>query len=361
MKKIYLQKIEQHGIVCFIGKIDPRDLVRVATKVQMSVVQDAQRPLNERRVKDIAKYVNSSHGILPSTLTLATKDNKFSVLNCEGVDNLFYILFPETESEYANYTESIDVMDGQHRLYSFSELIRSIPDSEKFEIGFTLYIRPTLLERQQIFISCNEKQEKVSGNLLMWFKEKLNLLTNDEKRFFPVVSKLNNEYPLKGHIIMSAEKVKNGVKANYIIEALKQAGVQNMLNRGEALSDDILVKVISMYLSAWERVVQFSFVESNAKQAGPAIKGAGLKYMLLLLPTFWNRAITLQKKFDSEYIENTIRDFITCCGVVQSEFFTCEQHIMWFRDRTSIDKFAKDSAAKINGLSSQDFDPLASL
>lgn len=359
MKKIYLQKIEQHGITCYIGKIDPRELVRVATKVQMSMVQDAQRPLNEKRVKDIAKYVNNPHGILPSTLTLATKDNKFSIIESEESNNLYYTLFPETEAEFANYSESIDVMDGQHRLYSFSRLIRSISDTEKFEIGFTLYIRPTLVERQQIFISCNEKQEKVSGNLLMWFKEKLNLLSNDEKRFFPVVSKLNNEYPLKGHIIMSAEKIKNGVKANYIMEALKQAGVQNMLTRGESLTDDDMVKVITRYLCAWEKVVGFSFVESTAKQAGPAIKGAGLKYMLLLLPTFWNRAITLQKRFESNYIEETIKEFISSCGVLHSEFFTCEQHIMCFRDRTSIDKFAKESAAKINSISSQDFDPLS--
>ena len=46
MKKIYLQKIIQNGTECYIGKIDPRNLVRVAEKIEMSAVQDAQRPLN---------------------------------------------------------------------------------------------------------------------------------------------------------------------------------------------------------------------------------------------------------------------------------------------------------------------------
>ena len=50
MKRIYLQKITQYGSVSYIGKIDPRDLIRVAKKVEMSVTQDAQRPLNEKRV-----------------------------------------------------------------------------------------------------------------------------------------------------------------------------------------------------------------------------------------------------------------------------------------------------------------------
>lgn len=51
MKRIYLQKITQHGEICYIGKIDPRELVKVCTKVEMSEVQDAQRPLNKREYK----------------------------------------------------------------------------------------------------------------------------------------------------------------------------------------------------------------------------------------------------------------------------------------------------------------------
>ena len=51
MKKIYLQKIIQYGTECYIGKIDPRNLVRVAEKIEMSAVQDAQRPLNEKGSK----------------------------------------------------------------------------------------------------------------------------------------------------------------------------------------------------------------------------------------------------------------------------------------------------------------------
>ena len=70
MKKIYLQKITQYGTECYIGKIDPRSLVRVAEKIEMSAVQDAQRPLNEKRVKSIANYVDGDKGILPNTLTI---------------------------------------------------------------------------------------------------------------------------------------------------------------------------------------------------------------------------------------------------------------------------------------------------
>ncbi len=360
MEKIFLQEIFQHGTICYIGKIDPRKLVKVAKKVEMSETQEAQRPLSEKRVKEIAKYVSGSKGILPNTLTIASVDNRFVVKPTEE-STIKYIEFPSTDEEYEAFKDAVSVMDGQHRLYSFLPNIKSIPDSEKYEIGFTLYIRPTILERQQIFISCNEKQEKVSGNLLMWFRKELGMLSTDEERFYPIVSALSNEYPLKGHIIMSAEKIKNGVKANYIMSTLKKAGVDNIQANGVTLDDDNLIKVICRYLSAWENVVGFSFVSSSAKQAGPAIKGAGLNYMLQLLPVIWDRSITMGKYFTQDFVEETLRDFITAEGVECSKFFICEKHKMCFGDRTSIDKFANDSKNLIKSLNTGSFNPLQGL
>lgn len=358
MKKIHLQKIVQHGIICYIGKIDPRSLVRVATKIEMSTVQDAQRPLNEKRVKDIAAYVASDGlSVLPNTLTIATKDDRF-LIKKDDYEEFYYIDFPETESEFENYLNAIDVMDGQHRLYSFLPSIRQISDDENFEIGFTMYERPTLEERRRIFVSCNEKQEKVSGNLLMWFKSQLQMLSDDERMFYGIVSKLSNEFPLKGHIIMSAEKIKNGVKAKEVIAALKQAKVQDMSIGGRSLTDEETVKVICTYLAAWQSVVGFSFSTSGKKEAGPAVTMAGLKYMLILLPVVWERAVNLRRKFDQQFIEDTLKLFIQAYGIARDEFFTCEEHKFKFRDRTVSDAFANEGVIKMKALGSEDYNPL---
>ena len=358
MKRIYLQKITQYGSVSYIGKINPRELIKVAKKVEMSATQDAQRPLNEKRVKDIAKYVSEESGILPNTLTLATADSRFSIKKCENDIDLYYIDFPSEVDEFEAFTNSIDVMDGQHRLYSFSPDIRLLSDDAEYEIGFTIYEKPTLSEKRKIFISCNEKQEKVSGNLLMWFRAQLNMLTNDEKEFYNLVSTLSKEYPLSGHIIMSAEKIKNGVKSKEVIAAIKQAGIQDLVAGNRYLNDDEKVKVICTYLSAWEKVVDFSFTQSSAKTAGAAIKMAGLKYMLLLLPAFWERAVASKSKFNSAYIEETLKHFISSMGVEREQFFIGEEHKMCFRDRTAVDLFAKQSIQKIKALDTDDFNPL---
>lgn len=358
MKKIYLQKILQHGTECYIGRIDPRKLVRVAEQIEMSEVQDAQRPLNEKRVKSIANYVHEDKGILPNTLTIATKDQKFEVHNCDELSGLFYIDFPDTESEYKKFENTIDVMDGQHRLYSFRKDICTLPDSVPYEMGFTLYVLPSLDERRRIFISCNEKQEKVSGNLLMWFRGKLNMLSNDEKKYYGLVIKLSHEYPLSGHIIMSAEKIKNGVKASEVVKALDKAKVENITVGDQKLSDDDMAKLICTYLSAWEKVVGFTFSASSQKEAGAAVKMAGLKYMLMLLPDFWAKAITTQTKFDRKYAESTIAKFIASFGVTKDEFFTCDLHKLYFREKTNTEAFAEQGKIKLQQMDSGNFNPL---
>ena len=357
MKRIYLQQICQHGDICYIGKIDPRDLVRVATKVEMGETQSAQRPLNKKRVVDIAKYVGEPSGILPNTLTLATKDASFKIHHLPDSE-FYYIDFPSAEDEFAQFSEKIDVMDGQHRLYSFLEEMRLIHDDVKYEIGFTLYDTPTLAQKRRIFISCNEKQEKVSGNLLMWFRRQLNMLTEEEFNFYNVVEQLSESYPLKGHIIMSAEKITNGVKAKEVMAALKQAKIQNLLINGNPLNDDQKVQTINIYLKAWEGFANFSFTTSKLKDAGPAIKMAGLKFMLLLLPTIWDKAVAQQQKFTESFVKGILNELATSLGVERDQFFTCEEHKFNFRDRTVTDEFANRCNSLILSLGAGNFNPL---
>ena len=348
----------QHGLTCYMGKADPRDLVRVAKKIEMGDTQDAQRPLNEKRVKDIAKYVGIERGILPNTLTLATKDTTFDVITEPG-SHLLYINFPESDAEFENFKEKIDVMDGQHRLYSFLEDICLLPQDVPFEIGFTLYIRPDLFARRRIFVSCNEKQEKVSGNLLMWFRAQLNMLSDEEKNFYNVVQKLSEEYPLKGHVKMNAEKITNGVNAKEIMAAMKQAKIQDLEINEQPLIDEQKVDLIKKYLVAWEKFADFKFAQSKPREAGAAIKMAGLKFMILLLPKIWERALSSQSKFTEEFVINILNQVATNVGVEREAFFTSDVTKMNFRDRTAVDAFANQCNNIITNLVAQGFNPLA--
>lgn len=357
MKRIYLQKITQHGEICYIGKIDPRELVKVCTKVEMSEVQDAQRPLNKKRVQEISKYVSEENGILPNTLTLATKDNSFEI-KYDSNTQFYYIEFPSERNEFNAFHNKIDVMDGQHRLYSFQDDLCRLGTDTPYELGFTLYDKPTLSQRRKIFISCNEKQEKVSGNLLMWFKIQLNMVSDEERDFYSVVQRLSEEYPLRGHVIMSAETIKNGVKAKEIMATMKQAKINLLLINGQPLSEEEKVKIICTYLCAWEKFAAFKFATSKLKDAGPAIKMAGLKYMLLLLPTIWERALSTRSQFTEDFVRDLLNQLATHLGVERDCFFTCDEHKFKFRDRTVTDEFAAKCNSILVSLGAGSFNPL---
>ena len=358
MKKIYLQKITQHGVTSYCGKIDPRELVRIAETVTMGEVQDAQRPLSKKRVKEIANYVNADMGILPNTLTIATKNNKIKIQKTDFDDNIYYCELPNKEDEYEDFADSIDVMDGQHRLYSFLPDIELLSANEPFEIGFVLFDKPSLALRRRIFISCNEKQEKVDPNLLIWFKEKLGLLNTDERRYFNIVSTIANDYPLKGHVIMSAEKIKNGVKSKEIMADLKKIKVLDFSQSGIKLTDNQITSLIEEYLTAWEKVVGFEFATSSPKDAGVAVKIAGLKYMIYVLPAIWDYSINSQKKFKEAFLVETIQKLISSFGVEYENFFTDEEINKFFRDRTMIIELSNKSIDIIKKFGSESFNPL---
>lgn len=364
MKKIYLQKITQYNTICYIGKTDPRMLVKIATKVEAGEMQDAQRPLMLKKLKEIAKYSSNSNGILPNTLTIATKDTRLKIHKCDFDNNLFFMEFPENEKEYSDFKDAIDVLDGQHRLYSFLDDYCNMSTDTIYELGFCLYVTPSLDEERRIFISCNEKQQPVNANLLLWFRDKLNMLTDDEKELFSLVSKLNTSYPLKGHIIMGAENIKYGVKSKQVIQAIKKAEINELQYDKNSLNEEQIVKVINAYLIAWENVTGFKFTETSpqlVKKAGPAIKMAGLKYMLYLLPTFWDISLSKEKPFSTEFVESILKKFMTELGVTREDFFTTEDINVWFKDGSGVEKFSKKSISIIKGLDTGSFNPLQNL
>ena len=145
MKRLYLEKVKQHDKEYYIGKADPRDLVRMAKSLEVGTTQDAQRPLQEKKLLQIRDHVEEN-GILPNTLVLATCKPELTVKSITVIDDtgseieLFYIDVPVTNEEFKIYENSLEAMDGQHRLYSFTEDRRLINDSVPYEIGFTLFI-----------------------------------------------------------------------------------------------------------------------------------------------------------------------------------------------------------------------------
>lgn len=365
MKEIYLLEVTQHSVKRYIGVASARDLVRLATTAELGEVQDAQRPINLRRLSEIAQFV-AADGTLSTSIVIGTKDDRLSVspAGVAGIPNLYKMSFPVTDAEFDSFKDAFDIMDGQHRLFSFLSEYCKLPDGIDFDITFEMYIKPTMRDRRLVFKNTNEKQEKVASNLLMWFREKLNMLNAKEQAYHPLVTLLNSEScsPLKGRIIMGAEKKTGGIKAEQLINILDKADIKHI--RGKQLSDEKMLTLVSDYLCGWEEAVGSKFVDRDSS-FGPFSKVAGLRFMILILPEFVNHACAVQSYVTKDYTKDTINTLFAEQGLEPADLFIADSDYLKnlgfnpFASETNTTTFAKDWSNKLSSLSSGEFDPLA--
>ncbi len=325
MKRIYLLKTVQHNIVSYTGSIRAKDLVRLARNIEVSTVQEAQRPLSGTKVNSVAKHVNSGDdGMLPGAIIIASIKPVISVHPEESLGNsdLYYMDFPETDLEFEEYRDSIEVMDGQHRLFSFREGFVLLDSDIRYDFPFELYLQPTLRQRRVIFKVANENQDKVNANLLMWFREKLGLFSQKERTYHPLVRLLNEENasPLRGRIIMGAEHVKYGLKCNQLIKILDKAKLNTLSFRGEALSEERRLGLIAEYLRGWQLATGCDFSTQDAS-FGPLTKISGIRYILLLLPAMYEKIIAEHSPLNAATFAALINRMFAMLGTTSRDFF----------------------------------------
>lgn len=355
MKRIEIYKIQQRDVSFFIGKADPRDLIRLADDIQIGETQDAQRPLEKNHLKDISNYVGEDNGILPTSVLISTKQKNENGIELKVHSEVititnssqdteetirYFIEMPETEAEYNSFKGTIDIIDGQHRIFSFKEGFRSpeLKNDDIYEMVFCLFITPRIKERQKLFMVTNEKQKAVSGNLLLWLRAKLGLLSDTEKRFYGIITSLDIEdcSPLKGRIIQNAEKISKGYKAKELIKILNKAFPENNLIISQQLdTDDKKVDAICTYLKGWEQYYNVSYQRPGKETI---TKISGLRYILWWFPTFWEQAVNERRALNNSFIEEMITEIQDSIGS-DNMIFNISAN---FRGEGATDKAVKD-------------------
>ena len=323
MIKVILERVNQLGKIFYIGKCDPRLLVKLTEDIQVGEVQDAQRPLEMKHLQEISKYVGADRGILPSSILISTKqanhhglrlDIKHETLKIidelgsESTIEQYFIELPETEKELKLYEGTIDVIDGQHRLFSFKVGDPNLKVTDTYEMTFSLFETPSMELRRKLFLTTNEKQKAVSKNLILWFHEQLGMLDAKEKKFLSLTRKLNTEEysPLKDRIIMSSEKKTKGYQAKEIVKILKKTFPDtNQLLESAMPDEDTKAQVICNYLKVWEKYYDVSF---HDPKKDTITKISGLRYILWWFPTFCDEAIRQDKRINDEFVTAMIKE-----------------------------------------------------
>ena len=286
--------------------------MRELPEIFRSTVLKDQRPLERKHIEEIAEHVEAQ-GLLPTSVIVGTKTKDKLMIESEksvSGNDLYFMMIPETEQELKDYENTIDISDGQHRIFAFSDIYKKegLKDTDIYEVPVTFYITPQLRTRQNLFYTTNAKQKSVSPNLLLWLRDRLKLLSKPEEKYLPLVRLLNSENvsPLKGRIILSAEKISKGYKAKELVKIFNKAKItETGITIVRNIDDNKVVQILSTYLSGWEHYYQLDF---QHPKKDTMTKISGLRYIMLLFSTFTEIAVTSKRKFDEAFVMEMIQE-----------------------------------------------------
>ncbi|ABE45226.1 DGQHR domain-containing protein [Polaromonas sp. JS666] len=164
----------------YIASIRAQDLIDLSYSDVRRLVQDErdlerylgiQRPLSNKRVKEIREYIGGDDATFPTAVILAV-DEKCAEFEATGLNCGFLTLKefePDLDSEEAvPYDRIAKVIDGQHRIAAFldDEKEWQYGYGKNFDINVSIFIGADVSEQANIFATVNLAQTKVSKNLV---------------------------------------------------------------------------------------------------------------------------------------------------------------------------------------------------
>lgn len=124
-----------------------------------------QRELDQKRAMEIANYIDSGLGTIPSSIVLSAQDNADLVYSSKNKSISFYKI-----------PKAFLIIDGQHRVFGFMYA------KTKLRIPVVIYASLSKRDETRLFIDINSKQKGVPPELLLDIK-KLAEYENDQEEF----------------------------------------------------------------------------------------------------------------------------------------------------------------------------------
>lgn|GEM_PF-617876 len=345
--KIKTIKYKQKGKNVYVFTADPNYIVKlVGIKDISKSDENFQRPYDEKRIEEIRQYVLghdklykkgkdiNAKGYIPNAIVL-NLSKKYTILEENGET---FIDFPE-EKDLEVYDESIEVIDGQHRLLAFNDECKKHLAGEPYEMCFVALLALTSDEKKEIFMVLNERQKTVDKNILLRHKKLLHLLLEEEETRYEVISRLNSETdsPFSGRIIMSGEKIPHGIKATQIDEVLCSSKAMDKLTDSQNQISDKNYKKLKNYYEAWKN----NYKDIWFKKNNTMTKIAGIRFITLMFPYIHE---VLSSKGDGK--DFRVDAFSTIVKEIKDSHFNDEFDIKkankfdYFQQRRGIEKLA---------------------
>lgn len=123
-----------------------------------------QRVLDKKRAAEIAKYIDTGLGTIPSSIILsAQKEADFRIIGRGKT------------AEFSEHPKAFLVLDGQHRVYGFSL------SESTLRAPVVIYNQLSRRDESRLFIDINSKQRGVPNELLLDIKQLAEYEDNEEQ------------------------------------------------------------------------------------------------------------------------------------------------------------------------------------
>lgn len=202
-----------------------------------------QRLLSEKRAKNIATYMDDENGVIPSALILSAQDNAT-------------IRYDKTTMKlsFEKASNSLMVIDGQHRLYGFYASQRT------YEIPVIIFTNLTTTEEVKLFIDINTTQKGVPTALILDIKNQAGTETKLEEKQRELFDLLNKDSVLAGFLLP------NESKAGKISRTVFNSSTKPIFENGvmSSHSVNIIYNTVKNYLEAIDRIFKET-ENTNAK------------------------------------------------------------------------------------------------
>jgi DGQHR domain-containing protein len=188
-----------------------------------------QRALDEKRARDIATYIDSGLGTIPSSI----------VLSAQPEANLQYNR-PNRTLSFDKNTRSFLILDGQHRVYGF-RLAQS-----KLRVPVVIYNGLSRTEEARLFMDINTKQRPVPNELILDIKRMAETESNSEALMRDVFDTFNNraDSPLFG--LMSPFERRKGKLSRVTFNG----AIKPILDTLSGAKPDYVYEVLGAYLQS---------------------------------------------------------------------------------------------------------------
>lgn len=238
-----------------------------------------QRTLSETRANDIANYLASGLGSIPTNI----------VLSAQSAADLRYNSRSKTIS-YNRVKNAFLVLDGQHRLWGYHKC------SVTHRVPVAIYVNLSRSEEARLFVDINTNQRGVSAALLLDIKQIANLENNDEQLLRTLFDRLQQDphSPLVGKL--SAAKSAPGkisrISFNRSLQPLIASGVLSNVDQ------ETKYKLILNYLNAFD---------AELDDKSYLTRSAYFEAIFDLLDEVVNNSLAIYNNVKQESLQNTIQ------------------------------------------------------